>query len=338
MIVNGSAAAAFLLCSASPPQGLADPFDPTRRPPYHKIALPRCPATPPAVDHIQGLSFYTDEARSISNDKLRKRAAAAYAPLSLFTRLVQKQSDAWLASGGTSQSAADCGLRLLEDWAGGDALLAGPFNVQGEYARRWYATGLAIAYLALRYGASGEQGVQVRRWFRTVGKACGQNPPKAPNNLFIWQAVAMVSCAVAGNDQSSFDSGITRATRAISRISDDGSLPLELSRGQMSLHYHSFALAPLLAIAELASVNGVDLYSLNDGGLRRLTDFVVSGLAGEEHAIARLGGAQLLNVTSVPWLALARRRFGSDAVASVPAEVATDHFSFLGGNQQLLFG
>ena len=56
-------------------------------------------------------------------------------------------------------------------------------------------------------------------------------------------------------------------------------MPLELDASALALHYHLFALAPLVMLAELGEANGVDLYDEGDGAIRRLADRVIDGLA-----------------------------------------------------------
>lgn len=46
----------------------------------------------------------------------------------------------------------------------------------------------------------------------------------------------------------------------------------------MALHYHLFAAAPLVILAELGEANGVDLYGENHGALRKLVLTAASGL------------------------------------------------------------
>jgi poly(beta-D-mannuronate) lyase len=64
----------------------------------------------------------------------------------------------------------------------------------------------------------------------------------------------------------------------MSRVQPDGTLPLEMARGQRALHYHLFALAPLTSMAEFGFVNGLDLYQTGNGALGRLVHVAAAGL------------------------------------------------------------
>jgi poly(beta-D-mannuronate) lyase len=78
----------------------------------------------------------------------------------------------------------------------------------------------------------------------------------------------------------------------MSRIQPDGTLPLEMARGQRALHYHVFALAPLTSMAELGQANGLDLYNANGGALKRLVTVTASGLIDNRLFTAKANIAQ----------------------------------------------
>jgi poly(beta-D-mannuronate) lyase len=47
----------------------------------------------------------------------------------------------------------------------------------------------------------------------------------------------------------------------VGEIQASGVLMREMARAGMALHYHLYALAPLIMIAELGEANGMDLYA-----------------------------------------------------------------------------
>jgi len=67
-------------------------------------------------------------------------------------------------------------------------------------------------------------------------------------------------------------------------LNPDGSLPLEMARHENALHYQSFALTPLVMIAQLATSQGTDLYSLRVNGhtIADAVDFLVRGSANPD--------------------------------------------------------
>jgi poly(beta-D-mannuronate) lyase len=99
------------------------------------------------------------------------------------------------------------------------------------------------------------------------------------NNHAYWAGLAVAATGIAANQRDLLEWGISRARLAIADIQKDGTLPLEMDRGALALHYHVFSLAPLVMLAEIAAANGVDLYAEGDGALRRLADRVIRGMA-----------------------------------------------------------
>jgi hypothetical protein len=98
------------------------------------------------------------------------------------------------------------------------------------------------------------------------------------NNHYYWAGFAVMAAGIAADDRKLFDWGVSTYNEAMSRIQPDGTLPLEMARGQRALHYHVFALAPLTMMAEMGYANGLDLYNANNGALKRLIDVTAAGL------------------------------------------------------------
>lgn len=69
-----------------------------------------------------------------------------------------------------------------------------------------------------------------------------------------------------------------RAREGIRDIGPDGSLAREVKRGDRALHYHTFALLPLVFAAELVQRRNIDLYRENDGAIGRLANLVIDAV------------------------------------------------------------
>jgi poly(beta-D-mannuronate) lyase len=340
LVLAGVSSLATLMLSANADTvRLADPFDPRRRrrvaPPA--VAAPACPLSLPVVRGVIGVRYYTDEQSTIIDPVLRARNVAANKSLADYVATVQAMSAAWLSSRGTDRAAAACGLKLLGQWAAGGALL-GRFNGQGRGSQRWNATGLGIAYLALRHAAPGKSDPAVAAWLGRVGASCRYAGEALKNNHLNWTAAAVAACAVAANNQNLWCWAIAAARRGIAEIAPDGSLPLEIARGSHALGYHNFALTPLLVVAELALVNGIDLYAYNDHALGRLAAFTLRNVA-DPAAVTRLTGAAQEKQGNLPWLEIwARRNPGDAAAQRFVRRQRPVTFAYAGGNQTLLFG
>jgi len=62
------------------------------------------------------------------------------------------------------------------------------------------------------------------------------------------------------------------------RLNWYGTLPLEMARGSRALHYHLYALAPLVLLAEFGEANHMDLYARANGAVHRLVNTSVAGI------------------------------------------------------------
>jgi len=84
---------------------------------------------------------------------------------------------------------------------------------------------------------------------------------------------------VAADDEL-FRQGLALYASGIEHIAEDGSFPLEMQRGELALHYQNFAIMPLMATAELARRQGIDLYrySANGRTLETAVRFMLSAL------------------------------------------------------------
>lgn len=85
------------------------------------------------------------------------------------------------------------------------------------------------------------------------------------NHRYLRDSVNMLWGALSG-DQARYRRGVERYYIALGQMRDDGSLPLEVRRGAHALWYQRHALASLVLMAELAAVQGQDLYGVSVQG------------------------------------------------------------------------
>jgi poly(beta-D-mannuronate) lyase len=254
-------------------------------------------ALAPVVD-VEGVSFYVDDARSIADPELERRNREALAPLRSFVRAVVGLADAWATSAQFDLAMADpalagAAIEALARWAEAGALL-GAVNHQGAYERKWSLGSLALAYLKVRQArVSPDSRNSIQAWLRAIAARVEPDYERpglksSANNHAYFAGMALAAVGIASDDRRLFDWGIARARIGIAQIDGAGCLPLERARGRLALHYHVFALGPLVMLAEMAMVNGIDLYVENGGALHRLARLVVEGLADPAELARRL--------------------------------------------------
>ncbi len=99
------------------------------------------------------------------------------------------------------------------------------------------------------------------------------------NHAFLAASVAMAWGTLTG-DLGLVETAVAVYRRAISEMRTDGSLPLETRRGARALWYQRHAIASLVVIAEMAAVQGIDLYGYRVGrrSLHAAIRFLLDGI------------------------------------------------------------
>lgn len=291
----------------------------------HAGAEPACVAPPPVVRDVEIPRYYDDAAGTRIDPRLKAANEAAVAPLVAFLREVTSLSDAAVRASKADkrEASARCALAWLEAWARGRAWL-GRVDQQGEYQRKWDLAGASLAYVKVRRHATREQQRLIEPWLSEIGvaaRAFFDNPGRKRNNHWYWLGLSLAGVALATGDERAWGEARGIAADAAHDIRADGTLPMELDRGERALHYHAFALMPLIVLAEIAAARGEDSYGLSGGALHRLAARVLSGLA-DPSAFERITGKrQVLTQSSAGagWLPIYARRFPDRVPTGAPA-------------------
>jgi poly(beta-D-mannuronate) lyase len=112
-------------------------------------------------------------------------------------------------------------------------------------------------------------------------------------------------------------------------------LPQEMRRGKRALHYHLYAAAPIVMIAELGYPNGIDLYSERDGALKRLVKVSTAGLVDSSLFEKVTGIPQEVPVPptaeAIAWATPYNRRFPDPVISKLLVQCNNHSYMYLGG-------
>ncbi|OJY78651.1 MAG: poly(beta-D-mannuronate) lyase [Rhizobium sp. 60-20] len=238
---------------------------------------------PPPISAIDPPGFYDDP----------DGYSEAIKPLHGFIERVNQAAD----SGDKA-----CLLELLNDWARTNALMAPIKGYQGYYERSWAGTDFAFALLRFFPQSKKDAPVvppAISRWLIDIAASTRDANAinRLHNNLVYWAGLDLAATGALTKRSDLIDAGIARAREGIKDIQRNGTLQRELKRGDRALHYHNFALIPLVFTAELAQAQGVDLYSENNGAIRRLANLVISAVLDQNSFSAYTSTPQQL----FPW-------------------------------------
>jgi poly(beta-D-mannuronate) lyase len=311
------------------------------------------PSPPPVqfgapVRDLVGVSYYVDDAHAQADPALKAQNERDRAPVRHFVSEVVRLSNAWLASKPAQPAYAAQAVEGLAAWATAGALL-GRANKHGEFEREWTLAALTLAYLEVRDAAGLPRAHRetVETWLAAVAETIRPSygrPDLASNsnNHACWAGLAVAAAGIAGRRRDLFDWGIARGRIGLQQVRADGLLPLELARGKLALHYHVFALAPLVMLAELAEANGVHLYAEDDRALPRLANRVIEGLRDPAPFAAAGGAAQEIQLpprgTDLAWAEITFARFHDRRLASWLAAARPLRDDRLGGDLTAAFG
>jgi poly(beta-D-mannuronate) lyase len=309
--------------------------------------------TPPApVISLDVQSKYKqDDANKATIDEEAEEAySEAVEPLREYGKTLVRISNAYVKSDPKNTLAAACALTWLDHWAAADAMTA-MRSKQARFNLGQALGGFSLAYLQIRDapGLPEDQKKRVEAWLKSLGRQImdfmnGNKEVSGKNNHRYWAGLSATAAGIASGDKQLTDWGIDSARIGLAQITPDGTLPLEVSRGKRARDYHIFAAQPLVATAELARGQGVDLYAENGGALAKLVDRVVASLddpsffekaSGAKQE--RYPGGDKVPPNRIAWLEIHQSRFPSPKAEAVLQEKRPVASSGIGGDMTLLF-
>lgn len=241
---------------------------------------------PPVKNLVLGNVYKkSDPTRSEIDEDAQKIYRDQTGSVNSFENRLSAMTNDYLKTNKKDGRAAFCALEWLYTWAAADSFL-GEVNVQGEYARQWSLATMSSSYLQVRdFPFDENKKAVIENWLLKVAGRVMSNYSdistyvRKQNNHLYWGAWAVTATGIATDHKELYDWGVGKVKYALHvQVQKDGTLPLELIRGQKALQYHVFALGPLVMVSEAAMNNGEDLYKVNDGALHRLVDVTYGGL------------------------------------------------------------
>jgi poly(beta-D-mannuronate) lyase len=300
----------------------------------------QCPAPPQLPSSIAAADYYSDPAHSVI-DPTRKRAYDdATKHLRSTLRTVIDMADEYRSQG--NEAAAACAARFLDSFAANNALAGTVTTNQATYVQGWILGSFAVAWLKIRADdrLPTPQRLKITGWFADIAaRNIAYYAPRSlendgRNNHRYWAGFMAMAAGIAADRKDLFDWGADSFKIGAKQIQPDGTLPLEMDRRKRALHYHIFAAAPLVAMAEMASANGIDLYALDNGALRRLVERDVAGIEDPSYFTVKAGAMQdpvQLHVEDISWAVPFERRFPEPALAALLKAVPSQSMLYLGG-------
>lgn len=335
VLVSGFAASAQADDGIKP---LASPWD--RAISHRANSADACPTLPALAQSLSVTGYYTDKNHSIIDPERMSRYKDATQSLYDTAKVLTKLADQYQQNGRVD--AARCTVKGLAELAQAKSLTGEIHGNQATYVQGWAMGAFAIAWLKVRNqpDMTRENQKLIPSWLASIAlqnKAYYDERPKAMdarNNHRYWAGLAVSAAGIAANRRDLFDWGIESARIGLRQVEADGSLPLEMSRRAKALHYHLFAIAPLVVTAELAKANDIDLYVENNSALKRLAVFSLHGISDPSPFIKAAGIAQepvAIAGGTVGWLIPYQHRFPVPEQKAILDKMSSKTMLYLGG-------
>lgn len=302
-----------------------------------------CPEAPRLARGLALDGYYIDSHYSIVDERKKKTYEERAEPFTHLSDLVVEAANAYRTTG--SQSAADCVITLLDAAAKDKALTGRMMTNQATYVQGWSLSAWAISYLKVRSNGSGstQQAAEITSWLKNLAiknrdyyDAKAMNPySDAHNNLLYWAGLAISAAGIAANDHKLFIWGMNAYKEGVRDITADGTLPLEMNRAGKALHYHLYALGPLIMLAELGESNGLDLYARKNYAIKRLVKRCVAGLLDPsyfvQHTVVPQDMQGGIGAEEIGWAKPYLRRFPDAKISALLAKAESLSYTTWGG-------
>jgi len=303
-------------------------------------------------------SRYTDDSKNRSDfdDKANAEVEAALGPVDDFIVDLISTANKVLAAADEAADeaepdrtlAADCVVDRLFEWASVDALSA--IDTQApQLSVPSRIGGMAMAYAQVRVVATPDDRQPVieawlaERSASTMAFFDTEAPPRASqNNLRAWAALGVGQVGLIVNDPVLLDWATASIRLVACTAAEDGSLPNEMWRGKLALHYQLHATSPLVVGAALLAAQDPGLFAACDGAIGRIARFGLAG-AQDPALVEELTGERQsfdpddLKTFEFAWLAAYLTLTEDADAATFAAQFDGLANSKLGGKQDLLW-
>jgi poly(beta-D-mannuronate) lyase len=221
-----------------------------------------CDSVPPAIVDITANRYYTDKHNSVIDPVLRAQNVAAVKPIDDFLNAVARSASNYQAAPDKAAPDAQCGLTWLTGWANNKAMLGKMSSNQAFYTRKWTLGGLALSYAKLKPAANEAQRRDIEAWLQELAGLTiehSDNHKGVRNNHYYWEGLAVTAAGAVTGDARALAWGRKVFDEAMTHVAADGSLPREMERATKALHYHLFAVEPLVMMASILDLRSPKL-------------------------------------------------------------------------------
>lgn len=314
---------------------------------------PVCFAPQPVVTKLAYPSRYTKDSKSRSDFDEKANAAvnAALKPVDDFIgELATTANNSLTGSDDKAVLAADCVVDRIHDWAVADGLS----DLESDGAKMSVPSrvaAIAIAYAQVLPKATlDDRQPAIDAWLKArVQASMAYFDTEAPtrtssNNLRAWAGLGAAQVGLILDDQTMIDWASASVQRVACTANADGSLPNEMFRGKLALHYQIHAVGPLVIASALLKDREPGLLQACDNAIIRAAQFAVAG-AKDPKIVEPIAGVKQtfdpdptkLKAYQFAWITALLSQVEDPAIKAFASNFKVLSNSKLGGKQSLLW-
>ena len=309
-----------------------------------------CPVLADPIIRLDYGSRYasSDKSRSSFDSESNAQVNAQLKPVDEFiTSMILAANTALLTADSAAAACVKAGLLV---WAKAGAL-AQLESLNANLSVTSRLSGLAFAWDEVKpMSMADADSALIETWLAGMARSSmaffdTDAPPKSQkNNLRAWAALAVARVGLTLGDPAMITWADASLRLVICTANPDGSLPLEMARKGLALHYQLHALTALVPAAVLLEPTGHALFAACDGSLHRSIDFTVAAFA-DPTSVTRLAkskqsyfdGSDTVQGFELAWAAPYLATFPDPDLAKFIAPYGALANSKIGGLQSLLW-
>lgn len=278
------------------------------------------------------------------------KALTASAPPEVTTPPTPVDPEEAAAAAETALVAADCVVDRIAEWATADAL-SGLDSQGANLSAPSRIGGIAMAYAQVRaLSTPDDRQPAIEAWLAARTRVTmtffdTEAPPKSSqNNLRAWAALSAAQVGVLLDDAEILDWASASISLVACTANADGSLPNEMWRGKLALHYQIHATAPLVVGAAVLATARPGLFEVCDAAIPRIARFTIAATQDPTLVEARAEAKQTFNADPTKlkphefaWIAAYLTQIDDPEIATFGAQFKVLGNSKLGGKQSLIW-
>ncbi len=325
---------------------IKDPTAHVRVPTLESAAQTKnCPSIPSPQNKVNGNSFYTDQKHSVIDPSMFQKAADQESEVRGYTRQLDNIANSLIAANTPRSPNSACLKSWLLTWAEA-AALTGETEDNGNNYRVWALTPIAQAFNIIRpisrpYDPDEQT---ISHWIGQLAQINKEYIQRKDirNNISYWAGAGIALASISTQNRSLLTYSMSVAETGILTITTDGFLPGEVNRGQRALEYTGFALDPLSIIAEVAYVNGTDLFSVGNNAILRCGLNLIHSEKDTKIFDAKAGVKQSVTlpvpIGNYGWTEIAQKHNDTPELLAFVSAHRPIKFDRMGGNVTTIYG